>query len=135
MDNFRQDKVIARNLRWAHLPPEMKTQLTALGVGWEEFNVYTAEEKMSTLARIGTTVVANDPITVKKDLPYFVIALEEGINTGTIQRVPQKAFQNIEEASRYAAQNTTRNRPLFVVKVVSKIEIAPPPTVVTNFDD
>lgn len=118
------------------IPADIRKTLTNAGLDSSTYDDLTGEERMAALTRIASHVVdANASIEVTKERPYVVLALEEGINTGGISNVPQRAFQNAEEAARYAQANTTRHRPLFVLKVVMKVEIAPPPTVVTNFDD
>jgi len=78
-------------------------------------------------------IVANAPVPIVKERPYIVAPLDE-IQNGKIQ-IPQKFFQNVEEASRHAAHLTRQDRPYYVLKIVSKVEMAPPPVVTTSFED
>ncbi len=128
------DSWVGADLYFDDLPTSTQTKLSRLGFPRSKYNQLTLGERMAALTCI-TPLEVNSLIEVRKDLPYFVLALEDGLNGGTISNVPQKAFQNVEEAARYAQTHARRNHPLFVVKVVVKVEIAPPPTVVTSFDE
>ena len=46
---------------------------------------------------------------------------------------PQTLYDNLDSAKRAAAHFATRDRPMYVLQVVTKLELAPPPVISTDF--
>lgn len=82
---------------------------------------------------------SNTALAPTSDRKYIISSLAPDdsrtprINGPQWKFAPQVLYDNLDSAKRAAAHFATRDRPMYVLQVVSKLELAPPPVISTDF--